>query len=579
MLTRRGVELPKSGLTPSDVATIRRELTVSPLTYDQAFPLRFKVYDETPEAYIVPRFWATESLARVPVTDIRPAPKPVVMPFVGSLKQELRQHEAARAVMEHLDTTGGAVLALATGFGKCLSPDTPIVAYDGSIVYARDLRPGMKLMGIDSTPRTVLDIGKGTEMMYEIVPTKGEPWRCNAGHILCLQYTSQGRIEVGRGKYTVHWFNPTKPFGTKTTPFETIEEATAFAASLGDIIDMPLRDYLELPKSNRAYLKLFRTGPIDFPTVHTPTFDPYVIGAWLGDGTSDGPQFALADKDLVEEIERRSEGLRMIRRAVGEACPEYRLRSDDERKGRHNPFMCALRDYGMIKNKHIPHELKTGSRRTRLDLLAGLLDTDGFLFGNCFEIIQKNKRLAEDIVFVARSLGFAAYVRQTTKVCVHRDGRRTPGTYHRVSISGEGLEAIPTVLERKRARPRVIRKNARRTGFQVREIGEGEYVGPVLDGDHRYLLGCFTVTHNTTTALWIASQLGLKTVVVVGKEFLATQWESRIAAHIPSAKVTRVQGKTFDTSGDIVVAMLQTLSKRKHQGTAFDDFGLLIVDE
>lgn len=83
----------------------------------------------------------------------------------------------------------------------------------------------------------------------------------------------------------------------------------------------------------------------------------------------------------------------------------------------------------------------------------------------------------------------------------------------------------------------------------------------------------------TTTSLWLASQLGVKTVVVVGKEFLAAQWQSRIESHLPTARVTRVQGKTFDTSGDVVIAMLQTLAKRKHSAMAFDDCGLLIVDE
>lgn len=86
----------------------------------------------------------------------------------------------------------------------------------------------------------------------------------------------------------------------------------------------------------------------------------------------------------------------------------------------------------------------------------------------------------------------------------------------------------------------------------------------------------------TVTAIYIACALGAKTVVVVGKEFLADQWEARIRAHAPTAKITRVQGRTCDASGDFVIAMLQTLAKRMHSVRAppvFEDAALTIVDE
>jgi hypothetical protein len=132
-----------------------------------------------------------------------------------------------------------------------------------------------------------------------------------------------------------------------------------------------------------------------------------------------------------------------------------------------NDFLTTLKKYDLLENKHIPDDIKTGSISTRLQVLAGLLDTDGYLGGNCFEITQKNKRLAEDIAFVARSLGFAAYMKQVQKSCMYK-GEKKCGTYHKISISGEGLEKIPTVLERKCAQPRQQVKDARRTGFSVK---------------------------------------------------------------------------------------------------------------
>ena len=96
------------------------------------------------------------------------------------------------------------------------------------------------------------------------------------------------------------------------------------------------------------------------------------------------------------------------------------------------------------------------------------------------------------------------------------------------------------------------------------------------------LLALPTGYGKTVTAVYVACRLGLKTVVVVGKEFLADQWEARIRAHCPDAKITHVRGPTCDVSGDFVIAMLQTLAKRRFSvdnPSVFDDVGLVCVDE
>ena len=69
-----------------------------------------------------------------------------------------------------------------------------------------------------------------------------------------------------------------------------------------------------------------------------------------------------------------------------------------------------LRRYELINNKHIPDEYLHNSRKNRLELLAGLIDTDGYKDKMCYEITQKTKILADQIVYLARSLGFKATV-------------------------------------------------------------------------------------------------------------------------------------------------------------------------
>lgn len=84
----------------------------------------------------------------------------------------------------------------------------------------------------------------------------------------------------------------------------------------------------------------------------------------------------------------------------------------------------------------------------------------------------------------------------------------------------------------------------------------------------------------TATSLAIASKMKRKTIIIVHKEFLATQWRERISQFCPSSTVGLIQGDAWDVDGhDFVIAMIQTLCSREHAHDAFKMFGLVIVDE
>lgn len=84
----------------------------------------------------------------------------------------------------------------------------------------------------------------------------------------------------------------------------------------------------------------------------------------------------------------------------------------------------------------------------------------------------------------------------------------------------------------------------------------------------------------TILALYTLSQLNYKTIVVVHKDFLMTQWYDRIKEFIPNAKIGKIQQNTVDVEGkDIVLSMVQSLSKKEYPEGTFDDFGLAIFDE
>jgi Type III restriction enzyme, res subunit len=84
----------------------------------------------------------------------------------------------------------------------------------------------------------------------------------------------------------------------------------------------------------------------------------------------------------------------------------------------------------------------------------------------------------------------------------------------------------------------------------------------------------------TVMGLKIISLLGKKTLIIVHKEFLMNQWIERIQEFLPTAKIGKIQGTTFDVAGkDIVIGMLQSLYDREFEPGAFDPFGLTLIDE
>lgn len=84
----------------------------------------------------------------------------------------------------------------------------------------------------------------------------------------------------------------------------------------------------------------------------------------------------------------------------------------------------------------------------------------------------------------------------------------------------------------------------------------------------------------TIMALKIISVLAAKTLILVHKEFLMNQWIERITDFLPSARVGKIQGPTFDIDNkDIVIGMIQSLYDKEYHTNAFSSFGLTIIDE
>jgi len=342
--------------------------------------------------------------------------------------------------------------------GKCLGPDVLVLRYDGRMIRAADVCVGDFLMGPDSTPRQVLATTTGFGCMYRIVPSKGQSWTCNAAHILTL-----GRRNSGPAG------------GTYDTVF-----------------DIPIQDYLRRP--SRHY-QLFTTG-VQFASQPELPLDPYFLGVWYGDGTKGLRSVSVTtpDPEIVQMLLEIAKTYRLKLRADRSKSKAAAYHITKARRGGNpatirNELLEILRTV-VGDGKHLPFAYLTSNLSDRLAFLAGLIDTDGSAHHHGYEITQKRKAWSEDICFLARSLGLHATMFE--KVV-------NGSSYWRVFIVGD-CRRLPIRISRKKPAPECPKKRGNFIGFRIEEEGIGAYAGFTLDGDGRFLLGDFTVTHNSVIA-------------------------------------------------------------------------------
>ena len=402
----------------------------------------------------------------------------------------------------------GMLLFHSTGSGKCHAKDTPILLHDGRIKMVQDIKIGDVLMGDDSTPRKVLSLANGEDDMYRVIPVKGDSYVVNSEHILCLKTTGRGNITYMKNQtslpYRASYLN-NKTVKVIAKSFATKEEALDFLPDSNveenKIVEIEVNKYLKLAPSLKRELKGYRKG-VDFP-FQSVDMDPYIIGLWLGDGGSRDPVITNQDATILKYLKNALNKYDL--QFVYQSGYTYRI-SSYTGKPNANAFWNAMKKYNLQENKHIPYEYKCNSREMRLLLLAGIIDSDGYYCkkGKLFSISQKSNVLTEDILYLVRSLGFAAYSSKVNKSCMYKGEKKT-GVYNSITISGNGLDEIPTLVKRKQAEKRQQIKDTLLTGVTVEHVGRGNYYGFTLDGNNRYLMGDFTVTHNTCSAIAAAS--------------------------------------------------------------------------
>ncbi len=258
--------------------------------------------------------------------------------------------------------------------GKALSLDTEIPV-PGGWTTMEDLQVGDEVFGLDGRPVTVV---AATDVLLDRE---------------CFEVDfSDGATILADGEH--QWF--------------TCDRNDRRLGSAGRV--RTTREIAgSLMRNDREFMhRVPVAAPVEHPAQVLP-IDPYVLGAWLGDGTSTKAELTCADEPILREVELAGYA---VRPASGPIA--YRIggmgHTRHDTTGRYTTngsLNSTLRREMLLGNKHIPLAYMHGSVAQRQALLEGLMDTDGYVdnWGRC-ELTTIRRDLAVQVSELVASLGF-----------------------------------------------------------------------------------------------------------------------------------------------------------------------------
>lgn len=372
------------------------------------------------------------------------------------------------ALADHLEAvTRGEIIRLLInvppGTSKPLASDTPVMTLDGWTRHG-DLRPGDYVFAPDGQPRRVT--GRTLDHVEPCATV-----RFNDGSEIVAGLAHEWDVERDVMSAETGWKRERRALRVET------------------------RDLVAGKRADRIRC----TEPL-FGVRRHYIVDPYVLGAWLGDGGSDGGMIyasaldvghfsSLGEPALTREATDRGQAFYRI--AVGGLCTRLRV-------------------LGLLGNKHVPEDYLLGSCEQRQALLQGLMDTDGHLDagGACY-FTNKNRALAEAVRYLAASLGCRPRMRERRSVL---DGVDYGPHYQVAFTASDGVD--PFRLPRKASRVRHSSNGRTLSRYVVAVEPAGDRLVQCISVEGgQYLAGRQLIaTHNSlgVGVLWPAWEWGPK---------------------------------------------------------------------
>ena len=342
--------------------------------------------------------------------------------------------------------------------GKLLADDTPVMTSEGWKKHG-DLKVGDKVVGSDGKYTEVTHVFPKDVADYKVTLSDGSEFYCHGNH----EWTVYNRHNVNK--------------------LETHETHAMLEKGLIQTCGNKKRYMFMLP------LREPMQGADKVLNVH-----PYVLGAWLGDGTNTKPWITDPESDyaIIDKIIECGYSLRKTytHKTTGVKGFVFDNKLKDD-----------LRSYGMCyythtTEKHIPQVYLTASIEQRLELLAGLLDTDGTLVRkeHRYSFSTSSERLKDDVVALINTFGWRVCV---TEYEPHTSSFGITGKKTSYRISFNPTMEIPCVLERKQLKVFSERRRIAIVSIEKCEPKPGNCIS-VANTDGLYAVGkAMHLTHNS----------------------------------------------------------------------------------
>jgi superfamily II DNA or RNA helicase len=373
----------------------------------------------------------------------------------GRIEFRPRQEECLQTIAK----ARCGIIKAVTGFGKAQPVTEPVYTNTGPVPIGT-IQVGDNVIGANGYPTEVTGVyPQGIKEVVEVEFSDHTVVRCCKEHL---------------------WNVQTKAQKHRNAPYKTVQ--------IADIAD----DLYDKQGNAKWFIPV--TAPVHFQKRDLPV-DSYLLGALLGDGglTQNSIRFSSADREIVDRIDNLVQPFGLFVRHIA----QYDWAITHGMKNHENKLKTALNDLGVCvlsKDKKIPDIYKHASFEQRLELLRGLMDTDGTVRKNQYHVEfgpVASKQLAEDVCDLVRSLGGVTRVKEQTYAA-------QPGkTYYRVAVN---LPVNPFWLSRKAKLWRSKTKQGKTKAIiAVRPFGQLQCVCiSVSADDGLYLTRDYTVTHNTT---------------------------------------------------------------------------------
>lgn len=375
------------------------------------------------------------------------------------------------------------------GPGKLESVSTVIETPIGERRWG-DLKPGDEVFAEDgSVTKIVRTFPHGVQPIFRVTFDDGSFARVGADHL----WKVRGRTERRHLKLrrSGRWTERTEANILAQAKFITPEDGYSVLTTM-QIVE---RGVMTINRSAPAkQFEIPTQGAVQFPRAEQP-LDPYLAGVWIGDGHVRSPRYTKPYIEVEDEIRRR--GYQTERREDGKLVV---IKDAGQKFAQLACYDCRSPE------RFIPDNYKRASIEQRTDLLCGLMDTDGCIGDDAhMEYSTTSETLANDVVWLVRSLGGVALIKAAIKKGWYRDEngvRIDCKDCYRVTVT---LPFNPFRIAHKRNRWHMPQQRyLTRYIASIEPDGEEEAMCIEIDHpSHCYLTRDFIVTHNTAVLAWL----------------------------------------------------------------------------